>query len=592
MPSENGDRPIKNTFQNNNLNLSINNYCIKRNSIDTNYSRGTSTGGSSEEENETIVHMRNKCDDNEHVPLQHRRSLSENVIFPQHTTPSDKARCHIMNRTNNAKSFGLVEADESPIYSNITLRKVAETMFLKDPQYKPRVDQTKSNPFTALAQLKGVKKLLGANPGTYTTGVGDLFSSCFEMSSPLMRQLSTERLESNNGDVQPKSLPNSPGERRKEYKIDLAQTLLETTPTSKNFNGNNSKFELDLQISTGTIKKYKANSLFSHPLFKNGQSESDEYKNNDSTKLYCNSTSINKTNGVILGDEMDDKILNRRGSTESGFFSCLNEDFSTYRPVCSCLDKYSNPTLNDSIRMMDTTATLASTTVCSLRSLDDLELSEARKRCRHIDIDTRSIDLINRLALDSEINNFIQKTQFSNQLLYCQKNRTSSIYTDSSDDISSLAGSDSLLWDDRSFTTTSSTRSASAQIAKIVEYFERQGQTFKKFEVPETAAAAAVNTAGSCNPALKHPSHHHHCTYIDYNYSSSNSGSDFKYPNQKYTDFKNINRTGTLSDYEAFCMGMEFDKKSSQQRLMICEGAVRSKLLLFDKLNQAANQKE
>lgn len=34
--------------------------------------------------------------------LQHRRSLSENIIpFPPHTTPSDKARCHLLNRRNS-----------------------------------------------------------------------------------------------------------------------------------------------------------------------------------------------------------------------------------------------------------------------------------------------------------------------------------------------------------------------------------------------------------------------------------------------------------------------------------------------------------
>lgn len=32
----------------------------------------------------------------------HRRSLSENIIpFPPHTTPSDKARCHLINRRNS-----------------------------------------------------------------------------------------------------------------------------------------------------------------------------------------------------------------------------------------------------------------------------------------------------------------------------------------------------------------------------------------------------------------------------------------------------------------------------------------------------------
>lgn len=199
--------------------------------------------------------------------------------------------------------------------------------------------------------------------------------------------------------------------------------------------------------------------------------------------------------------------LTRRGSTESGFFSCLNEDFSAYRSTCCCSsaesshDKclesccilsaskkddsdVSNP--NDIGVLIEESC---STNIGSLRSLDDLELSDSRRRfnCRHVlsqvDIDARSIDmgLINRLALDSEINSMMQKSQFSNQLLYC-KNRTSSIYTDSSDDISSLAGSDSLLWDERSYMPNT----RSAQIAKIVEYFERKGQNFKHLSVPDS----------------------------------------------------------------------------------------------------------
>jgi hypothetical protein len=312
---------------------------------------------------------------------------------------------------------------------------------------------------------------------------------------------------------------------------------------------------------------------------------------------------------TVCCEENSRKLLNRRGSTESGFFSCLNEDFSSYKPTCCCFDKISNQTLNDStgVLVMDDPTTIGSTPVSSLRSLDDLELSDSsRRRCRHnilsnIDIDSRSIDLINRLALDSEINSFIQKSQFSNQLLYCKKNRASSIYTDSSDDISSLAGSDSLLWDDRSYANIPNARSASAQIAKIVEYFERQGQTFKQFTVPDTfkttnsttATPSSSSSTTSSTSTSSHPLYHHNrhnlnnsnfsdC-FVDYNFG----GDKRNLNHHKFHEMKN--RTA-LSDYEAFCM--ELDKKTSQQRLMICEGAVRSKLLLFDKLNQANNQKE
>lgn len=266
----------------------------------------------------------------------------------------------------------------------------------------------------------------------------------------------------------------------------------------------------------------------------------------------------------------------------------------------------SNLTLNDGsgVTPLDDN----STTVSSLRSFDDLELAESRKRflCRNhilsnIDIDTRSIDmgLIQRLQLDSEIKNLMQRSQFQNQLLYC-KNRTSSIYTDSSDDISSLAGSDSLLWDDRSYTTIPNTRSA--QIAKIVEYFERKNQAFMPLQVPEyvmrhtssssssstsarlTSSPSTGSSASSTGggglyansptqthrpPPLATTGTHFPDCYLDYSNLTSSGLT------RKYADLK------TRADYEAFCL--ELEKKPHQQRIMVCEGAVRSKLPLFDK---------
>lgn len=597
----------------------------KRNSVDVRLNAATSE---SSEEEEGLVRMRNKSELKDHAPLQHRRSMSENVIvFPQHTTPSDKARCHMLNRQSKGPDS---PTPDSPTYSNVTLRKVAETMFLKDPQYKPRVggENTKLNPFTALAQLRGVKKILGANPSSYTAGVGDLFSSCFEMSSPLVKEeWSYFDKGGLNGEITPKSLPNSPISGRKEYncgggKCERNVPTESGVPKARRIkDGEETKeyLELDLQKCTGTIKKFKANSLFSHPLFKSGQNESEVGCNSDRTdradsqsdKEGCEKEMIEKSKSDSSETVCyeSNKVLNRRGSTESGFFSCLNEDFgggtssASYKgpccydrinmdtpdriPICPCClygTPYQTPkkddlelssqTLNDSnsILMFED----ASTPVSSLRSLDDLELSDSRKQrfhCRHmigsnVDIDTRSIDmgLINRLALDSEINSLIQKSQFANQLLYC-KNRTSSIYTDSSDDISSLAGSDSLLWDDRSYTAIPNTRSA--QIAKIVEYFERKGQAFKQFSVPESLKT----TPSQFSSQSRYPG-----TASPLAGCFADMRREYGF-DRRYTDYKSRN-----VDYEAFCL--ELDKKPTQQRLTVCEGAVRSKLQLFDKLKQ------
>ncbi|XP_053686577.1 probable serine/threonine-protein kinase DDB_G0278665 [Sabethes cyaneus] len=658
-------------------------------------------------------------------PMQHRRSLSENVIvFPPHTTPSDKARYHMHQRTAASSKLAESVIPESPTYSNQTLRKVAETMLLKDPQYKPRsrTDQggaPKANPFAALSQLKGVKKILGPNPAVTTYSSGDLFSSCFEMSAPLLREWNIVQNRtaksrdmggsgSSSTEGQPKSLPSSPTSPRKEYCDDdedtpVAKFKSKTKPvdsteinntTDENFNQTGYGFARKVSLGGSGIKKYRANftELSSHPLYKSGAIETESGTSscngdgsNQTTVPATNANSnantdsgteeggsdtipttvggsaggIKKSSSTVIGDGILEtpRILTRRGSTESGFFSCLNEDFSTYKsPQCSCLEKAnfesserlpvcrcaysggvnhlaarledlelsSNQTLNDSssVLLYDD----SSTNVSSLRSMDDLELSDSIRKKFHyrhhvlsnVDIDARSIDmgLINRLALDSEINSMIQKNQFTNQLLYC-KNRSSSIFTDSSDDISSLAGSDSLLWDDRSFTTIPNTRSA--QIAKIVEYFERKGQTFKPFTVPDSAiglssghSGSSASSTSSSASGVHHPYQYHHHPHLHRSTIGNGTtdpvtGAATRRTSNGFCKFSTAAELRQRTEYEAFCLDLERKQTSAatsggnqqQQQYYqqpqqtahhrlnnICEGNVRSKLQLFDKMKQ------
>lgn len=553
----------------------------------------------------------------------HRRSLSEHVILS--SMPADKARCHLLNRTNSKFTQDQSSPPSSPIqsiptYSNVTLRKVAETMFLKDPQYKPRPkEDSKLNPFAALTQLRGVKKILGANASNLSPGTGDLFSSCFEiMSSPFLKNLKElNSKQQQNGDQlrsqQPKSLPTSPISSRR-----FSDALTLTVPS------------LDSALHKKCFDK-----LQNHPLFynKSGKHETElncEVEQNEShddssvlptitTTTITSSAShsytklVDKTEPSLvevspppaltsLGCANSSfyetpRMLTRRGSTESGFFSCLNEDFCdktrdlelTNPFFCTCCPIPSTPASSSKKESNDSSS-------ISLRSLDDLELSEPRQynrihSCPHrtIDIDARSIDmgLINRLALDTEINSLIQKHQLSNQLFHC-KNRTSSIYSDSSD---SLAGSDSLLWDDRSYQIPNT---RSAQIAKIVEYFERKGASHFKpptFAVPEIkpSTSFASSTSSSTSSAatrnyLPTSNYHHHKQLTDYfvdlrrDFDEISSGGS---SSSGYGGFARHHR-----DYEAFCFELA-EKKNPQNFHKICEGLVKSKLQLFDKQKQS-----
>jgi hypothetical protein len=590
-----------------------NNAYNKRNSVDSTLGNYPLPIGKIYNQSISESPAKNKDEIDLHASLAHRRSLSENVITsPPHTVPADKARCHILNRTNSKLQEEIV-FEMIPTYSDMTLRKVAETMFLKDPQYKPRPkEETKPNPFAALAQLRGVKKILGANATTYTPGAGDLFSSCFEISSPFLKNLKELNCQRNQLSCahtqQPKSLPNSPLSSRKDFSIEqLTESAYENV------------------FDAAKCGKKCFDKLQNHPLYQSGKHETDTNakSTDDATSLQALPTVTTTTIGASASHsytKLIDKIepllvesptigvpgsfyetprlLTRRGSTESGFFSCLNEDFcdktrdmdmviSPY--CCSCCPTPSTPANGKKDDASNDSSSV------SIRSLDDLELSEARQSrrafCphRHVDIDARSIDmgLINRLALDTEINTLIQKHQLSNQLFHC-KNRTSSIYSDSSD---SLAGSDSLLWDDRSYPIPNT---RSAQIAKIVEYFERKGANFKAptFAVPEIKPSTSFVTSPA-RSYLPTSHYHQHKQLTDYfvdlrrdfndiaNSTVTSNGPSFaglagSYKNQR--------------DYEKFCLELA-EKKSPQNFHKICEGLVKSKLQLFDKLKQT-NQPE
>lgn len=507
----------------------------------------------------------------QHKKLIHRRSLSEDVgslMFSPHTAPSDKARCHLLQRQQTCTNGDV-----------LTAKKIGEIMCKEDPHYKPRT----TNPFAALTQFRGVKKILGGSPNSYTSGVGDLFSSCFELPSPFFGSQDEDDKQS------PKSVPGSPTSNRK-----------------------------SVAISTKATKKIKASSLFTHPLFKHVKERDSRLEKTDKPLVKCSSS----TNISDLSYDMTSAALKRRGSCESGFFSSVGEDYHT------CLDfsPEMNPTRHNTSSATLSSSSAASslfllddsaTTVSSLRSLDDLDLPNSTFRelytptstFRSFDVDARSVDmdLANRLAIDLELSNQIaQRNPLTNQLLYSSK-RASSIYTDSSEDISSLGGSDIINWDEK----LSGIGAQPQQISKIVEYFERKGAGFRP-----TGFKDGRWRPGASDAYFDRKPHREFMDRgSDMRRRFSESEYQFGKTGLKMAELSKMSDGQSMLDYHqrnskiailrkslerhlnqqqnhallqvsgASSSGLHHGASSKKctQRLMICEGAVRSKLPLFDK---------
>ncbi|XP_012058976.1 PREDICTED: uncharacterized protein LOC105622156 [Atta cephalotes] len=244
-----------------------------------------------------------------------------------------------------------------------------------------------------------------ANPFHALGGVkkilGDLFSSCLELPS--------------SEDVRP-SITDSTCSKFKPAQNDSIAKILDRKKPNSEPSSPTARKKWERKVAT----KVGVASLFAHPLFRDGWEP------------------------------------RRRGSCESGFWSCVGEDLSPEPPN------------------RRHTSTLSSSAASSLFLLDD--------------------------------------------------HRTSSIYTDSSEDIASLGGGDSC-WEDR----LNGIGSSSKTISKIVEYFERK-QTGRLGDHGDTAGPSRLTLLRA---SLEGP--------------------------------------------------VPISSISAAQRLVVCEGAVRSKLALFDK---------
>jgi hypothetical protein len=585
-------------------------------------------------------------------------------------------------------------------------------MVKQDPHYKPMSTGDKSsrtNPFAALSQFRGVKKILGGlnkggSPNAFVSGTGgDLFSSCFELPSPFYGPtppstptgdlptdasssealvsvpakngsssldekgcLSPQNSEGNTKmsgchrlSQQPLSLPASPTLMRRRILTNsgllqpppvLTHNLSPSLPSCED-NQDDEKIPKKSVLkcsedsagrrSSGslTTKKCKAvaaSSLFTHPLFKSSEcnlktEQIGKGVGTSSTLLQlpqaqlqhplllnqrvCSSSLNLADPGLLLSEDPAGSlgypsVLRRRGSCESGFFISVGEDFN-----CTAGDLLSPsefPGIHVSTRSHHTasSATLSSSSAASsLFLLDDSAVSTTT--VSSLRSGSGELGDLDDLATPGATGGVLTHSAPHHSLLFAAK-RSSSVYTDSSEDISSLGGGDLSYWEDRSF---SGIGGQPQQISKIVEYFERKhssnngGTNAGLVDVDNMPSSVWDMQESQITSKHQRDILLHQATGFGSRNSTveiarrmeGTSLNDSMRSSKIALLRKSLERVtganlssgtaqqphllGSAQTQATVVQGEKCIKRNvnATQRLMICEGAVRSKLPLFDK---------
>jgi hypothetical protein len=391
-------------------------------------------------------------------------------------------------------------------------------------------------------------------------------------------------------------------------------------------------------LTTKKCKAVAASSLFAHPLFKNSEcnSKTEQIRKGVGTsstllqlpqaqlqhplllnQRVCSSSLNLACPGLLLSEDAGgslgypSSVLRRRGSCESGFFSSVGEDFS-----CTAGDLLSPsefPGIHTSTRSHHTasSATLSSSSAASsLFLLDDSAISTTT--VSSLRSGSGELADLDDLATAGTTGGVLTRSAPHHSLLFAAK-RSSSVYTDSSEDISSLGGGDLSYWEDRSF---SGLGGQPQQISKIVEYFERKQSSNNGGNNPGSVdaenMASSVWDLQESQIASKHQ--RDMLLHQAAGFGSRHSAVDFarrmecaglndsvrsskiallRKSLEKVTGANLSSGTAQqcqlLGSAQTQAAGIVQGEKcvkrnvNATQRLMICEGAVRSKLPLFDK---------
>ncbi|KAM3961924.1 serine/threonine kinase [Aphomia sociella] len=421
-----------------------------------------------------------------HDQLQHRRSLSELECASRAGGAGGAAGG---GAHRSASALGGGRAPPPPRLAR--LHRLAHIMLLRDAHAAPHPARRPLHTF------RGVKKILEP-PHSRAGG----FSSCAELPSPLVR-LHERDAELGLSDDEPRcaSLPASPAPSRRGSAGSAGRAGPPPPPPRRS----GSSVELRRRGSCESGIFSVANEDF---CAQHAAAECCYGAMCPCSLMGCQRCRWSQRDAASdrsLDDEFDEssREIDAESECERGRVRVCSDCLLVYERVCRAPPR---PCVLDDSALSTTTVSSLSPFLCGGRPEAEAEAEEAEGEGEG-EAEARACHVLARCccALDADA------------LRRALRGRPSSAYTDSSEDVASLAGSDSL-HDERL-----PRHARSAQISKIVEYFERKGADF------------------TCERGARGPPR--------YRLSAPQCAR----------------------------------KCVAQQRLTVCEGAVKSKLPLFDK---------
>ncbi|XP_052751219.1 uncharacterized protein LOC113511819 [Galleria mellonella] len=466
------------------------------------------------------------------------------------------------------------------------LHRLAHIMLLRDAHAAPHPARRPLHTF------RGVKKILEPHPHPHPNARAAGFSSCVELPSPLVR-LREPELGLSDDEPRCASLPSSPGLSRR-GSLERSEPPPPPPPAKPGD-------RFGLQRSGSSVELRRRGSCESGIFSVANEDFCPQHPGAEcfyGAMCPCSLMGCNRcwwwqrdaASDRSLDDEFDEpsRSLDADSECERGRVRVCADCLLLYdrllnartprapRPPASAASAASSPFVLDD-------SALSTTTVSSLRSLDDLEETPPRDdgvAARREPEAAASPFLCGKLAAEAGEG---EGREYHVLRRCCcagrgacgaadaaavdadalrRALRPSSVYTDSSEDVASLAGSDSLYCDDRV-----PRHVRSAQISKIVEYFERKGADFTCERTAKGHSRFKMSALGSKVEMLQ------------FGKGKEGERSEKEYP----VDVKHRGGAAGGGRLELVTDDGCGRKCLAQQRLMICEGAVKSKLPLFDK---------